>query len=468
METGGQGSTNIEKLSSFLERIDYDSSSGDVKDATQRLSFQDFMLRQNRIMDRRARVFNGRQSLHVKRQALRHLRQQTDALETQFLSALEKRPTQRNVDHDPSLAELLKEIRGIKEKISREEHAYDKDENAVAIDEHALSVEEHQLFHAFAMSLFPNEIHMDQTFSVPVIPQRDHQTAVPAPNVPAPVHEYETKIGQANILRETLEELDFEREEYLEKEQRGLELDPDELEFLESYKESYEQSRYRLRKVEEEIKRLEPAALETGQLSPSARYIPILAAPSPLTLPAMIFNIDQQNTDSVSQISIDLQGLGDSRLGTANNQPAVVAGAGFPSRASIDRWLASLPILTQQVSKTTRAFTTFTTHEGSRLTQHCRDQVLGPRAPSSLPDCDQLRTGWVNVVETTPRFKSSFDNADSPTHPQNTERVDSGQSQTYKEVLKKFPELDLASTTAHTTRGQLSNPCNNGQMCYGG
>jgi hypothetical protein len=452
-----------------------------AEDAIDRLSFEDFVIRQNRVSDRRTRVFNGRQNLQAKRQALRHLRLQATELESHVLATLEK----QSVDALPP--EAVKRIREVRQKISQEEYAYDRDEKAVTIDESALSSEEYQLYRDFARSLFPNNTGPSEPILTVINPPKKPPTVTPAPNVPLPLYEYETKIGEASIVHQTLEQLDSERSEYLEMQRQGIALDSDELEFLKSYENVYQETRDRLRVLEKEIRGLESAADETGQLSPSERYIPQLtmsAPTSPLTLPGTTLIAETLDMGSLSQMSARLEGLGHKRqdhdaisemsidlhdpsiahVGNASNG-LVTEAPEFRSNTSMEGWIAQLPRIPPPISKSAGKAVAFTTREGLRRFRQYTDLVFGARQTASLPGCED----WVNVNKSgNPDPNLSLDcNVHTLDNPEEPERRDSEQSQRYRKALKEFPALDLASSVASLSRRQTCTLDNTEHKCRG-
>jgi hypothetical protein len=458
-----------------------------VENAIERLSSKDFVIRQNRISDRRTRVFNGRQNLQAKRLALRHLRLQATQLESHVLSALDKQSADPSFDYDALLREFFKRLREVRQKISQEEYAYDRDEKAVTIDESALSSEEYQLYRDFSRSLFPNNTGPSEPIPTVVNPPKEPPTVTPVPNVPVPLHEYETKIGEASIVHETLEQLNSERSEYLEMQRQGIALDSDELEFLESYENVYRETLDRLRVLEKEIRELEYAADETGQLSPSERYIPKLtmsAPTSPLTLPGTTLIAETLDMGSLSQMSAGLEGLGHKRqdhdaisemsinlhdpsiaqVDNASNGPINDA-PGFRSNTSMEGWIAQLPGIPPPISKSAGKAVAFTTREGLRRFRQYTNLVFGARQTASLPGCED----WVMVNKPgNPNPNLSLDcNVHTLDNPQEPERRDSEQSQRYRKALKEFPALDLASSVASLSRRQTCTLDNIEHKCRG-
>lgn len=455
--------------------------STNAEDTIERLSFRDFVIRQNRISDRRTRVFKGRQNLQARRQALRHLRLQAAELESHVLATLEKQSA------DALPPEAVKRIREVRQKISQEEYAYDSNEKAVTIDESALSSEEYQLYRDFARSLFPNNTGPSEPILTVVNPPKEPPTVTPAPNVPLPLHEYETKIGEASIVHETLEQLDSERSEYLEMQRQGIALDSDELEFLKSYENVYRETRDRLRVLEKEIRELESTADETGQLSPSERYIPQLAmsAPtSPLTLPGTTLIAETLDMGSLSQMSARLEGLGHKRqdhdaiseMSIDLHDPSVAQidnasnglindAPGFRFNTSMEGWIAQLPGIPPPISKSAGKTVAFTTREGLRRFRQYTDLVFGARQTASLPGCED----WVIVNKSgNPDPNLSLDcNVHTLDNPEEPERRDSEQSQRYRKALKEFPALDLASSVANLSRRQTCTLDNTEHKCCG-
>jgi hypothetical protein len=432
-----------------------DSTYGSAKEATKDSSSRDLPLLLRRVSDRTARVHNGRQGLRVKRQRFRQLVQQTAELMTSFLSAVQYSSTQMQMGDERSVFQVLQDLRQVNDKIREEMHSYDNYEHAVSIDEYALSLEENQLHQDFSAHRGSTQVLESIPFARSITPQRPAKPEVSASPIPTPIQAYDAKIGEANMLREGLKELALEQDEYLGKQSRGSDLDSDELRFLETYDETYEQSHDELLATEQEIRKLEGPAREMG-LSPSAIYQPYLSPPSPLELPPSGLSLDQRDTDSVSQIYLDLQGLGDAHAGNPAVQSLGQPASGGFSASYINRWLSGLPL---ELVKTTSAFAT---REGSRLIQYLREQLLEPHEKatstksdpkeSMAPDfvwSDQLRADWVKVDKTeSPKLKpltrrknisssSRTPKAGTPDNPENL-----------TDASQKFPELDLARTAA--------------------
>jgi hypothetical protein len=436
-----------------------------VEETTQKHHPVGFVQARNRVLEYRAWVGKGRMALQRRRHGLRQLRQQTSKLEATFASTIEKLAVQRDVDNEPSLRMLSKEVREIRDKIVSEESAYDKEEDAVAAAEYHLEAEENRFYQAYEMNSAPNGSYPSEPIHMPPSPEITPQIAS-FPKTSDPLDEYHTKVGQATILRESLDELNFEREEYLGKKRcldlRGVPMDPDELEFLDTFKETFDKTLKELQVVEDEISKLELAAIDTGLLSPSAIYKPHLAAPSPLEQLQGGLTAEPE-FDSVSTMFIDLQGLGGTDLDPANFEPVIASPSTGPSGAYMDRWLNSLPGLTQQALETAGKFTT---QEGSRLIQYCHDQLFRPRKRATstksvprqsrlpgFPGSDQLRTGWVIVDPNTRPRPLSDDDINRFSRSQNIEGTVSRHPQAYSAVLERFPGLDIASPAIDVVRG---------------
>jgi hypothetical protein len=429
-----------------------DSTYGSAKD-TAKDSSRDLSLLLRRVSDRTARVHKGRQGLRGKRQRFRQLVQQTTELLTSFLSAVQYSSTRMQVDDERSVFQVLQDLRQVNDQIRKEMQSYDSYEHTVSIDEYALSLEENQLHRDFSEHRGSTQIHESTPFARSITPQKPAKPEISASPIPTPIQAYDAKIGEANMLREDLKELALEKDEYLVKQSHGGDLDSDELKFLETYDETYEQSHDELLATEHEIRMLEGPARENG-LSPSAIYQPYLSPPSPLELPPSGFGLDQRDTDSVSQMYLDLQGLGDAHAGNPVAQN--ISQPSF-SAPSINRWLSSLPL---ELVKTTSAFAT---REGSHLIQFLREQLLEPHEKatstrsdpkeSMAPDCagsDQLRADWVKVDKTeSPKPKPLTrrkKNISPSSRTLKTGAADNLENMT--DASQKFPELDLARAAA--------------------
>lgn len=426
MEREAGTSSNARERSKREDEHTDDSTYGSAKD-TVKDSSRDLALLLRRVSDRTARVHKGRQGLRGKRQQLRQLVQQTTELMTSFLSPVQYSSTQMQVGNERSALQVLQDLQQVNDKICKEMQSYDSYEHIVSVDEYALSLEENQLHQDFLEHRGSNQIHESALSARYITLQKPSKPEISASPISTPIQAYDIKIGEANMLREDLKELALEKDEYWVKKSAGRYLDSDELQFLETYDETYKQSHDKLLATEDQIRELEGPARERG-LSPSAIYQPYLFPPSPLALPPSGFGLDQRDTDSMSQIYLDLQGLGDAHAGNP-----VVQNMTQPSFSA----------------------------SGSHLIQFLRDQLLEPHEKatstrsdpkeSMTPDFagfDQLRADWVKVDKTESPKPKPFTRRRKNISP-SLRTLETGAAENLEaDASQKFPELDLARTAA--------------------
>jgi hypothetical protein len=228
-----------------------------------------FARARNKLVDRRTRISRRRIGLQEKRHNLRRLRRQASKLDASFISALRKAWAAIGGSETESLFEQYEKVQEIRDAIGPEEDDYDQEEDEAAAAEYQLEEAERELYDNYLKAPFDDDA---LTLSPPASPgySSDGDDA-DVPDMSDPVVQYESRIGDANILHERLGDLMFERAQYLEEKQRrdplGLPLYEPNLTFLHDFDRIYGEVAAELQQAEEDIRKLKQIALEKGLLS---------------------------------------------------------------------------------------------------------------------------------------------------------------------------------------------------------
>jgi hypothetical protein len=298
----------------------------------------------DRILDYRASVNGDRLLLQRRRFDIRNLVDHLSNLEDDFLLALETSTTDPSVDQVRPLYKMLQEIRRVRGEIRTQENAYQKDDDALASDEATLGAQERSFYQKYEGSVLRESrlpLPTPPRSTNPARPRRKKRKPTRQPT--SAVDQYQTKIGEATILHERLEGLPLERQEYLQEQQNlaalGRELDPLDLEFLNTYEETVADYKVQIATLEDEIYQLEPAALDSG-LDPEMRYSQIKPhVVNQLPFGEADFPYGQSKSPSdMETMHIDLK-LEDGE----NRQPGTNALSATPPKTEIYQWLQGVP-----------------------------------------------------------------------------------------------------------------------------
>jgi hypothetical protein len=316
----------------------------------QRFLRRDFVRARRRVLDRRARVSRERLRLQKKRYQLRRLRHEESQQESALVSALSESSFQANKDDKSSLSTLLKGVLETREKIKSQEDAYDEDEDAVAEQEWALETEEDRFHKTFEMNLIHDDDYAsDNTSSSSVPAPAPTKDVLSSPRTANPLWDYQTKVGEAKILRERLDGLSMQQGEYLMEKQQldsvGLQVDQSVIEFLDTYQGVREKYIMELAAAEEEIQSLHRTAVENGHLNPSPSYPDFgyyLPGPPPFEQPVTTLQDAISEPDFIP-MAVQFEqtpNTGDDRV---QAKDVIEPSAADSPRAKIYQWLKELP-----------------------------------------------------------------------------------------------------------------------------
>jgi hypothetical protein len=388
-----------------------------------RLSRKELRRAHSRILDHRARVSTGRLRLQRKRIDIRQLVERSSKLEDIILSALDHVPDQTLPEGEPPLSTVFEQVRGFRHEIRSLEHQYNEDDDDLACDEDALDKKERHFFETYETVLIPEGgIASSSTSRSTSRPSRRRSKQGPSSRTTNPLYDYETKIGQANILRERINELPLEREEYQQEkahlDSQGLSMDPLDLEFLDDYEDILAKYLADLAAVEAEIHKLEQAAIESGMVHPSMTYFnPRSNLPDPLMFePQSLKPQDGLSRDGLERMQIELP---EAETPVVDQKLDETGGEGLSARSPgtrIYQWLKGVP-----VAKVGRAIIRpRNIASDANLWMQSFNWILGrsKKEPPSgtfprkidVPNetkLDQLGVGWVSVDPTVVRRRST-------------------------------------------------------------
>jgi hypothetical protein len=255
-----------------------------------------------RVLNLRARTRRTRQALQRMRLDLRELRQTTAQSELLFISGFNEAIDPAIETTSSTAAGISDSIQDLWGKMRSKELEYDDLEDTMADAEFSLE-KEYDRFHDCMKKV--SGLHQDQNTTddaktiISESSGRENHTTSGAPSTKGfnPLHDYMTKIGEARILRERLDELTLEREYILSQEKlhtaHGKKLDADDLLFLEDFEDSHGHTCQELASIEREVLELERSAIDSGFLHPSGAYStmhPLTCLPRP---PGTV-NMDRQ------------------------------------------------------------------------------------------------------------------------------------------------------------------------------
>jgi hypothetical protein len=426
----------------------------------QLFSRKDFVRARDRVRSRRSAVSRARLRLQKTRFDLRDLRDGLRKLEANFLSSLEQNLNQVDRDSNLGLSKLFKQVQGMQEKLESQEDAYDEDEDALAEDEDKLDSEERRFQQTYEPDLIPD----DEISASPALSSSpsSHPSLLEGRSSSALVdpllYDYETKIGEANILRERLDELPLRRDEYLQDQlhlkSRGLQLDPHDLHFLDTYEDTYAKHVEDLTAVEGEIQKLGNDAIQKGLLDPSMAYSPFRFQASGPAFPGIqvAMAVDElSNPESVISMVVEDQRTGTTLVDRINLKSGTIPSTIESPKTDIYQWLKNLPSFT--IKGVTRKTKKLANRETGWI-RSCRNwmpvgwpkensngkppgETNGPQRTQS----EQIGKGWVSVDFVYPPETCSHSAPDVSDRPQS---IGDFRRQSDGETT---PDLDIATTS---------------------
>lgn len=240
---------------------------------------------QRRIAELRQKVVSNRLQLKEKRHELREERTRASDLDAQFIRAVRQLWEHDQTVDKESLAGLYQEVQAARDLIGPMEDDYNQEEDANDAAEFDLNDQEKRFYSLYAANVSAGSAspHDDggsvlSSFSS-FVSLDDGFAAYRAPRKPA-LEEYESRVGDANIINERLQDLRLEREQYLEEERLrdrvDLHLYPPNKAFLDRFDENYTELEKELRDVITDVQRLRQKAFEEGVLNvePSSPAMP--------------------------------------------------------------------------------------------------------------------------------------------------------------------------------------------------
>jgi hypothetical protein len=394
----------------------------------------------------RNRVQKGRRRLLNQRFELQQLRSQIEILEDNLVRAFEGQVAQ--VDTHFKLSGQLEQVKAMRKEIKTREHAYNIAEDKLYSDELELGTKENEFYQAFELDSFDAESQASlASASSPILEELYATDEHLLPRTINPLYEYDRKISLAHYLHDKIADLTHDREEILEEQrQRGPneKMDQDDVDFLETYSETFAGMVTELDAVEVEISNLEKGAISSGLLHPSDTYSRTWswsAVPESFEIPAIYPSDRCPGGNSLIEMSVELPNSGEGPVSPARSLPGFQLSSTLIRAADVRRW----------------------------LNDHAISQLQNSHRPSSVSDrliSEPLDKNWVYVVRAHSEPETGM-----PAHPQTAPPpgdrqphddgpvVEDDSSHTAPEQLPSDPGLSSSSPRPNATRISPLKPC---------
>lgn len=251
-----------------------------------------------KIAELRETVVSNRLRLKEKRHELREERTHANDLDAQFIRAIRQFWEHDQTVDKGALAGLYQEVQAARDLLGPMEDDYNQEEDANDAAEFDLNDQEGRFYSLYPANVSAGNASPDDRRSVPssfssVNSLNDGFAATCKPTKPA-LEEYVSRVGDANIIKERLEDLRLEREQYLEEERLrdrvNLDLCPPDQAFLNDFHKHSTELVQELNHILTDVQLLRQKAFEEGSLVPE----PSLPAVSSLNADASL-NRDRQH-----------------------------------------------------------------------------------------------------------------------------------------------------------------------------
>jgi len=227
---------------------------------------------QRKIAELRSKLMRNRLKLREKRKELREERTRASDLDAQFIKAIRQFWEQGQEVDKQSLSGLYQEVQAARDITGPLEDDYDQEEDENNAAEFQLNDEEKRFYRLYPANASTGGINHDDEWSTPSsfsslnsLQGDDADNFEPINLV---LDEYKSRVGDANIVKERLENLHFERVQYLEEERFRSQVDvglyPSNKTFLDDFDDNYAEIKQELDQILMDVQRLRQKALEEG------------------------------------------------------------------------------------------------------------------------------------------------------------------------------------------------------------
>ena len=236
---------------------------------------------QRRVAELREKVVSNRLRLKEKRNELREERTRASDLDARFIRAIRQSWEHDQTVDKESLVGLYQEVQAARDLLGPMEDDYNQEEDSNDAAEFQLNDQEKRFYRLYHAIVSSGGASTEDGRSVSSsLSSLNSLNGGLAPNRKARepgLEEYESRVGDANIVKERLENLRREREQYLEegrlRDRVNLDLYPPNRAFLEEYDQNYTELKEELDYIIADARRLRHNGFEQG--------VPVAELPSP-------------------------------------------------------------------------------------------------------------------------------------------------------------------------------------------
>ncbi|KAI9809994.1 MAG: hypothetical protein M1827_006761 [Pycnora praestabilis] len=226
----------------------------------------------DRIADLRGKVMRRRLTLHEKRKELHQQRLDVAAVDAKFMMAV-RQFLERDAELDKStLTILYEDVQTARDAIGPMEHDFDLEEEDQNADEYTLEKKENEFIRRYPALVYGQDFDLNDALNSS---SSSSATSLNARGSGFPkddplIHDYLSRLGDAKIAKEQLENLRHDQADYLEQERvrnpLGIELYPPNAEFLEDYDEAYARATEDLLLIKQDLEALRQRAIDNSIL----------------------------------------------------------------------------------------------------------------------------------------------------------------------------------------------------------
>ncbi|KAI9870024.1 MAG: hypothetical protein M1830_004819, partial [Pleopsidium flavum] len=225
-----------------------------------------------KITELRGRLMRNRLRLKEKRNELREERTRASELDAQFVTAIRQSWEQGLAVNKTSLSGLYQEVQAARDILGPLEDDYNQQEDENDAAEFELNDEEKRFYRLYPAEAYTGRINHDEELSLASSFSSLNSLQGDDANKSEPrnlvLDEYKSRVGDANIIKERLEYLHFERVQYLKEERIRSRIDvklyPPNQAFLDDFDNSYAKTKQELEQILMDVFRLRQKALEEG------------------------------------------------------------------------------------------------------------------------------------------------------------------------------------------------------------
>lgn len=217
----------------------------------------------------RGQVTRSRLELRELRVELKQRQFKIRQTQAQFWRGLQNQWNDSRTFDQTTMQQLYDDIQRDLDELGPEEANYDEKEDDLDVLEYKLGKLEDRFYDADA-DMAENKAGLASSSSSNSSRRSESNTPIQVEDEASLSYRYLSRLGDANIVRERLEDLSVEKSEYVDLQRHraamGLGLYRPNIEFLDTYEEVYAKNLFDLREIEEDLERLQ----NESRLTPSA------------------------------------------------------------------------------------------------------------------------------------------------------------------------------------------------------